>query len=232
MIIDLLPGLPIKLDPRSTSIGGSFFYDPPRVYDPEPLLWAYEKLKVTDKPMLIDVGASSGCFALLAVHIPELQVLAIEPTNAGFDLLFSNVMRNNIADRVKMANLAVGNYNGKGILNQVIDEGGLGCTMLGGVPFEGKLCKPVEVNVSTIDSLVETYKLIPTMIKIDTEGGELDVLLGAMRTLKLFHPVIVSEWEPICTAQYGYHPNRLVKMLQSLRYHCEVHGTNFYAEPN
>lgn len=229
--IDLLPGLPVQVDENVSSIGGSFFYDPPRVYDPYPLEWTYNKLKSQTDPVLYDVGASSGCFTLLAALIPDLKVCAFEPAKLAYEMLLVNVRMNNLS-KVIMTPAAVSDYYGEGYFNQVKDIGGLGCSMLGGVPFEGKECEPVEVGVIRLDDCLNDSDVFapPTLIKIDTEGGELAVLLGAIKTIKLYHPVIVSEYEPLCTAQYGYHPDLLVAMLKGLGYKCTVDGTNLYAE--
>ena len=227
--VELVPGEFVEVDPDVSSVGGSFFYDPPRVYDPYPLEWTYNELKNQAEPVLYDVGASSGCFTLLAAVIPELRVMAWEPTTPGYEFLIHNIVLNNLDQRVQTFDSAIADYKGSGWFNEVIDIGGLGCSMLGGVPFEGKECCKVHKNVDTLDSWIGEAPP-PTLIKIDTEGGELAVLLGAVQTIKLYHPVIVCEYEPLCTAQYGYHPELLVKMVSDLGYRCTIEGTNLFAE--
>jgi FkbM family methyltransferase len=74
------------------------------------------------------------------------------------------------------------------------------------------------VPVTTLDHLVfEDGYAAPSFIKMDVEGAELRVLLGAMQLLAAYHPTIVCEvrwqatYEPICTllTAHGYTPHVL-----------------------
>ncbi len=52
----------------------------------------------------------------------------------------------------------------------------------------------IEVMVTTVDTLVEAQRLGRVdVIKIDTEGHDLEVLHGARATLERFAPVVVAE---------------------------------------
>lgn len=48
----------------------------------------------------------------------------------------------------------------------------------------------------SVDNLVESLSLSPTLIKIDTEGAELGILEGMKNTLKKFKPKIMLEKHP------------------------------------
>jgi methyltransferase FkbM-like protein len=52
--------------------------------------------------------------------------------------------------------------------------------------------EPIEVEVSTVDREVEAAGLEPTVVKIDVEGRELDVVAGMERTLALRPAVLVE----------------------------------------
>ncbi len=49
--------------------------------------------------------------------------------------------------------------------------------------------KKIRVKFRTLDS----YKLKPDIMKIDVEGFELEVLDGAIKTIKKYHPKIIIE---------------------------------------
>lgn len=74
----------------------------------------------------------------------------------------------------------------------------------------------IEVEVATLDEqLPADYR--PTLVKIDVEGAELEMLLGAQRTLATHRPMLALEH------QYGRHPDpqrtlRIFDLLDGLGY--------------
>jgi hypothetical protein len=51
----------------------------------------------------------------------------------------------------------------------------------------------IATRVETIDHLVACHAAPPRVVKLDIEGGELDALRGASRTLVDHRPIVVSE---------------------------------------
>jgi hypothetical protein len=49
----------------------------------------------------------------------------------------------------------------------------------------------LEVQTLTVDDVVASHHRIPALMKIDVEGSELDVLLGAERTLTEVRPMVL-----------------------------------------
>jgi predicted O-methyltransferase YrrM len=67
------------------------------------------------------------------------------------------------------------------------------------------------------------------LIKIDTEGCELFVLLGGEQLIRQHHPGILMEFEERNTAQFGYHPNEIVRLLDSWGYSfVKISGCDVY----
>ena len=70
---------------------------------------------------------------------------------------------------------------------------------LGGEPTAGELAVGtgkvhlIETPVETIDGLVERLGIVPDVIKMDIEGGEIHALAGAADTLARHRPVVLSE---------------------------------------
>ena len=58
------------------------------------------------------------------------------------------------------------------------------------------------------------------MMKIDTEGSEPLVILGASATLKAFHPVIMMELSADLLSSFGYEPRQVLAMLKEHGYQC------------
>ncbi len=209
---------PVLVDDRCQDMGGSFYYSPLRPYSPVPLKWCYEQLMRYEHATLIDVGAHVGCYTLLAKHHPDLTVHAFEPVPLTAEVLRENVHLNDLNKRVTVNQMGVSSYNGLGVLNAVRSPAGSGISMVNGTPAHHKDVIESPVKVVTIDDYVALNQIEPTLIKIDTEGGEKFVLQGAKRTLKTYHPFLIVEYSSENTGQYGYVPSDMIRILESLGY--------------
>lgn len=215
--LDLLPNMPINVDDRTAALGGSFWYDPLRVYAPIPLQWCYDRLIAHNPAVLLDIGASTGCYTLLAAHHPALTVHAFEPVSEVADTLRENVRLNGIEACVTVHGTAVSDKIGEQTFH-VVKGGSVALSMLGGRPTHYKDYDDVLIPVTTVDEFCQWENLIPTVIKIDTEGNELAVLRGAARVVEKHHPDLIVEWSDINTDQYGYHPREIEALLTEWGY--------------
>lgn len=216
--VELLEGKQVLVADVTADMGGSFYYDPLRPYSPLPLKWCYEQLIRYPEAVLIDVGANTGCYSLLAKHHPDLTVHAFEPVQYTWDVLRQNVELNDLGDRVNCHLAGISNYNGKGTIHTIKQLGGLGVSMVNGTPAIHKDTHPTMIDVWTIDALCTLYNIAPTFIKIDTEGGEKFVLEGARETIQKHHPFILTEYSVENAYQYGYAINEIVPMLEEWGY--------------
>lgn len=137
-----------------------------------------------------DIGANSGVLSLaMAAVAPAAQVHAFEPLPRLAAVIRSNVALN-AATNVTVHEVALGASVGTAEL-YVPD---------GDFPTESSLmegfrsgAQPTRVAVSTVDVMVESGVPPPQLMKVDTEGTELDVVRGAMRTVTEHRPVIICE---------------------------------------
>ncbi len=74
----------------------------------------------------------------------------------------------------------------------------------------------IEVTVSTLDRELPDAR--PSVLKIDVEGAELDVLRGARETLARAHPLILLEHVPSAAALYGARSEQIWDLLAELGY--------------
>ncbi len=169
----------------------------------------------------INIGANIGLYSnLLADNTsPESKVLAIEPTPRAFKMLKNNIKRNQNEKKVILFNGIAANKNGNYDIN--IIKGKEEYSSL------GKLVHPSikntdfiieQVNGLTIDSLVDKHNLKPGILVIDVEGAELNVLKGAIKTLRLYHPIIISEVYDELLLKQNADSRKLVKFLEDLNY--------------
>jgi len=77
--------------------------------------------------------------------------------------------------------------------------------------------RTIEVEVATLDDSLPPDLPI-AFLKIDVEGGEHGVLLGARRTLARWRPVVVFEAGAKSTGQYGVEPGQMYGLLGELGY--------------
>jgi FkbM family methyltransferase len=74
----------------------------------------------------------------------------------------------------------------------------------------------ITVNVSTLDS--EIGELVPSIVKIDVEGSELDVIEGARRLLESVRPLLIIEHVAQASALYETPSTALWDRLAQLGY--------------
>ena len=93
---------------------------------------------------------------------------------------------------------------------------------------------PDEEFTSQVVMMTSLDKVYPTLglngcdlIKIDVEGGELNVIQGALETIKRFRPVIFAELLRKWSAYFSYDPNEVLEILQKLNYICFGVSTEF-----
>lgn len=211
-------GLPVVVDDRTAQLGGAFYYDPLRPYSPLPMKWAYEQLIRYPKVTLIDVGASTGCYTLLAKHHPDMTVYAFEPVPLTYEVLKANIELNGLSRKVYDYQAGISNYDGEGVVHVVTADGGKGVSIVNGTPAVHKVTEAVPIQVAMLDTICDQWGIVPTVIKIDTEGGEKLVLQGAEATIKKYHPFILTEYSVENAYQFGYGADEIIGLLESWGY--------------
>jgi FkbM family methyltransferase len=128
--------------------------------------------------MAFDVGANIGNHALWFSEICHLKVYAFEPVE--HQILLDNVNLNKAGSRIRVFKTALGADYG-----QASEKAK--CTLQTG---EGT------IPVVPMDSIEIPNNEKLSLIKIDVEGMEIDVLQGGIQTIRAYKPVILTEeWE-------------------------------------
>lgn len=148
---------------------------------------------------IIEVGANRGAMTLHFSVWERQKVVAFEPFPPVFDALRRNLIEGfggEIPDRVRLFQAALGEKPGRAKMrvprteHGLIDEwASLAKTFEG---MEGVEYDEIEVPVWAIDSLGISDA---TSIKIDAEGYEIEILHGAVQTLKRCRPILSIECE-------------------------------------
>lgn len=158
----------------------------------EPLL--LEFLLSKDQTMF-DVGCHIGEYILFGNKVVPMQnIYAFEPNEGQFKLLKKTF------NKANLFKLALSNENGTKQFKVPVTKGKHQTT-------RGTLKLDIQekdeddqvtfaVNVRTIDSFVEEHKITNLgLIKVDVEGAEMDVIDGALDTIRQYHPTLILELE-------------------------------------
>ena len=141
----------------------------------------------------VDVGANVGAYTVLASRVSGAFTHAFEPGTEAADALVANTALNQIADRVTLRRCAVGRASG------TVHFAANGAGAMHHVARSGEAAASRAVEMLTLDDC----QLSPSILKIDTEGYEAEVLAGASRTLGDPDLVAVIAEENADDAPYG-----------------------------
>lgn len=169
----------------------------------------------------LDVGANLGTYAFyLAKIVSEMgKVFAFEPVPATYKGLVTNVARARLAN-VKAYNLGVSDRGGEAELF-VPERVGLpshGRAHLH-APEAQERGEPIKIQLTTLDAFCAAHEVERVdFIKMDIEGAELLALRGAVEVISADRPSLLLEIEESHTSNYGYSPQDVFDMLDSLGY--------------
>ena len=137
----------------------------------------------------VDIGANAGYFSLLAHKgcMPDKKPISIEPNPENIHLLKAHFRLNNI-EAFDLEEMAISNQSG---VIQFSNSDNLAANTY---KQESSVYKnsTIEVKTNTLDYIAEKYNLDKfSLVKIDVEGAELDVLQGGYAFIKKYHPNIL-----------------------------------------
>lgn len=165
-----------------------------RAYEPaltDWLLAGFEQSPGDTQQVFVDVGANLGWYSLQAAHHPKVhRVVAIEPDAGNQLLLQTNIQRNGLDDKTALVACAIGAGQGMAQLHRY-RETNLGRHSLLADHGHGSTWVPVE----SLDGLLQRMDLSDApiaAIKIDVEGYEPAVLLGAQLALRRARALLVE----------------------------------------
>jgi FkbM family methyltransferase len=126
--------------------------------------------------LFIDAGANVGVYTILASGAVGGHTISIEPIPCTYARLAANIRINDIASRVMSYNIGLGRANGTLRFTTDLDT----CNHV--VTDSNQGGHTIEVPVRPLDEILGGKT--PTLIKIDVEGWESEVLTGAQATLQ------------------------------------------------
>jgi len=176
--------------------------------------------------IVVDVGANFGGHTIIFSHLvgKKGRVIAFEPVPESFDALQENVHRRARFSNISIFQLAVGNPlspNDTALIMVPGDDfyqASLAIQTAGSWELEPDI-REYSCSITSLDTDI-TVQRLPRVdfVKIDVEGGELNVLKGAARTLSRHRPLLYCEVYERWAASFGYTPADLLGFVRSLGY--------------
>jgi len=128
---------------------------------------------LTEDDLFVDVGANVGVYTILASAEKGSRTISVEPIHQTYLRLKDNIRINGINDKVSFLNIGIGSEDGFLGFTSNLD------TVNHVISLDNK--KAVQVVVRKLDSIIEAD--FPSLIKIDVEGFETEVINGAEEIL-------------------------------------------------
>ncbi len=167
----------------------------------------------------IDVGCHKGeILDLMLAAAPKGTHYAFEPLPELYRQLVIKY-----ADRpnVTLSQKALSDKNGMTEYNHVITNPAYSGIKKRSYDNSSEQDEQLTVEMNTLDSYLPIHIEID-LIKIDIEGGEYDMLLGAKETLRRCQPVIIFEHGLGASDAYGAQPKALYDYLSEIGYQINL----------
>ncbi|WP_446811754.1 FkbM family methyltransferase [Methylomonas sp. 2BW1-5-20] len=171
----------------------------------------------------IDIGANIGLTSIPLAIKKDISIYSFEPEPNNYLLLHKNIAANSVESKVTAINCAL--YSEQATLDFELSNENLGdhriraFSSLQQKNVYGETGRRViKVKAEKLDTILDPKNLLsPIVIKLDTQGAELQVLKGAEHFLKKVDYLILEFW-PYGLLQLGCCPDELIKVVQQFPY--------------
>lgn len=167
----------------------------------------------------IDVGANQGEYSLWAARKvgSKGKVVAFEPMTQLFEQLTENIRLNkSFKNTISPVKLGLSDKKGEVTLYASEDSNEGTNTIYNTDKFSIELGK---IQLDTLDEQLDNLKInTVNFLKIDVEGAELQVLKGAVNTLKNNRPILLLEINKDACIAGGYLPEDILELLKPFNY--------------
>ena len=166
----------------------------------------------------LDVGANLGLMsAPVLAQRSGVKVLSIEPSPNSHPYLKQT--RDHSPYAARWQTLAKAVSRSSGTVNFILAD-------KAHAAFEGmrdtgrvEMKRTVQVETAPLDEIWASYDSPPvSLIKIDVEGAETEVLEGARKLLATCRPTVVLEWNPLNLHAYGTPLSWILEFARANRY--------------
>ena len=166
---------------------------------------------------MLDIGANIGWYSLvIAASNKSACIHSFEPIPSTFARLENNCLLNN-SENINCHNYGFSSTPGS-FPFYFYPEGGINASMRNLSKRED--AKVVQCQLITLDDFSSNHLTDSRcdFLKCDVEGNELSVLEGGISFLSQHKPILFLELLRKWSAEFGYHPNDVFKLLTDIGY--------------
>jgi FkbM family methyltransferase len=169
-------------DVQNTILADSNFYE----------IKALERLSkyISDYSVVVDIGANIGNHSVYWSKVKQSKrVYAFEPVKVTYSILKRNIELNNLSETIKAYNVGLSAVKSKGTIS-AYNLDNIGMTQI-------ETSEQGNIDIDTLDNIAEVLSEPKiNLVKIDVEGHEKNVLLGAVMFFTKHKPAVYVESFP------------------------------------
>jgi FkbM family methyltransferase len=197
-----------------------------RRYEPEET--AFIRQHLSSGSVFVDVGANIGFFSVLAARLVGNtgRVYAFEPDPENAAILAQNVATLPHPGTVNIIQVGAGSQSQVGYLFRCADNfGDHRLFDTGETDADGRMRQTIPIRIQRIDDILGAEKRVD-LVKVDTQGFEVEVFRGMEQTLQKFRPLLLFEFWPFGLRGAGYHPPELLQEIAKQGYQFYLIGNS------
>lgn len=188
-------------------------HDPPQVQEFDDFV---AHVRGTGRVVLLDIGCHFGVFCFAALHYggPGSRALGVDPSSEAHAMVDRIASLNGWSERVGFRQAAAGAEDG---YLEMVETGltGAGYVVL---PKDHPQADRRKLPMLTVDHLASEMGEPPTLVKVDVESFELDVLRGGRRTFAERGTPLFLEIHNAMMRDRGVDPRSVIQQLRDYGY--------------
>ena len=178
-------------------------------------------------PIYLKLSEGSKCFFDVGAHIGIVslavsksisnkgKIYAFEASKQNLDFLKYHIKSNNIKNIKVINKLVTSTVKKKSVLFESHESSGMNSVIS---INEKQITEKKNVQSITLDEFCKTKKIYPDILKVDIEGSEIDMLIGAKGIIKKMKPLIFLSYHPFHIKKLGYDKSFIFDILKKLDY--------------